>query len=81
MHMSFGQLLPECLEDFQKLKADKDGLRFTDCIQCKCEFCTDNTKTRMGWRETQISGLCEKCFDESFADDEDDDDDFDDVPF
>jgi hypothetical protein len=36
----------------------------THCIECKEEFSKFNTFSPLGWKETQISGLCEKCFDE-----------------
>lgn len=42
------------------------------CIQCKQPFKQGvNVYTKDGWNETRLSGLCEKCFDESFADLED----------
>lgn len=40
----------------------------THCIFCKQEFTSQNVYSKMGWRETQISGSCEKCFDEICAD-------------
>lgn len=44
--------------------------RFLCCIQCKLAFTNDNVKTAAGWRETQISGYCETCFDKIFADED-----------
>jgi hypothetical protein len=41
------------------------------CILCANPFTSDNVYTDAGWRETQISHTCEKCFDALFADDED----------
>lgn len=45
--------------------------RYTRCLDCKAEFTDANVLTPSGWRETQISGTCETCFDEMFADDGD----------
>lgn len=33
------------------------------CISCKEEINYSNTRTKEGWREVNISGMCEKCFD------------------
>ena len=41
----------------------KQGGRFKCCIFCKEPFSDKNVFTPLGWRETQISGICEKCFD------------------
>lgn len=40
----------------------------THCWRCKKEFTEDNVFSELGWRETQISGLCEQCFDYVCAD-------------
>lgn len=45
------------------------------CVSCKTPFSEANTHSQAGWRETQISGLCEDCFDEACPDDEGDEDD------
>lgn len=37
--------------------------KYTHCINCSSEFNSKNTFTKEGWRETQISGMCERCFD------------------
>jgi len=34
------------------------------CIKCREGFSPSNVYTDAGWRETKISGLCERCFDE-----------------
>jgi len=34
------------------------------CISCGEDIDYSNTKTKAGWNETEISGLCEKCFDD-----------------
>lgn len=41
----------------------KQGGRFKCCVFCKEPFSDKNVFTQLGWRETQISGMCEKCFD------------------
>lgn len=43
----------------------------THCLICKEAFSRKNCFTRLGWRETQLSGFCEKCFDESCKDKKD----------
>ncbi len=45
--------------------------RFYSCVKCSKPFTAQNVFTRAGWRETQITGYCEKCFDNIFAGDED----------
>lgn len=39
----------------------------TACVACKQRFSGDNCFTQAGWQETQISGLCERCFDAATA--------------
>ncbi len=34
------------------------------CVRCREPFSEANTWTPAGWRETRLSGLCERCFDE-----------------
>lgn len=36
------------------------------CRRCKQPFTPDIVFTASGWRETAISGVCEKCFDEMY---------------
>lgn len=50
----------------------------THCIECKQMFTTANTYTEAGWRETQISGLCEDCFNTICAGSEEETEDEDD---
>lgn len=38
-------------------------LKIKHCIICDESFTEKNCFTDAGWRETQISGLCESCFD------------------
>ena len=45
---------------------------YIKCILCKEPFTESNVYTDLGWKETQVSGMCEKCFDECFMDNEDD---------
>lgn len=40
------------------------------CEQCNKPFSMENVRTKAGWRETQISGWCETCFDAMFSEDE-----------
>lgn len=65
MKNSYGRPLPENAEDFDQL-AKSGGLRFTSCYDCGKAFSEENTKTALGWSETQISGACESCFDKIF---------------
>lgn len=43
---------------------------YRKCVCCKNEFSSENTHTELGWKETQISGMCEDCFDNLFIDEE-----------
>ena len=40
---------------------------YTKCIDCKQPFTEENVLTEEGHEETQISGLCEICFDSLFC--------------
>lgn len=42
------------------------------CVSCKQPFSDKNVYTELGWKETKISKLCEKCWDGMFAGSEDD---------
>jgi hypothetical protein len=44
--------------------------KFNSCISCNEPFSKENIHSIEGWRETQISGLCEYCFDNVFKDQE-----------
>lgn len=63
-----GNLLPESYEDFQTL-APHQRIHST-CVECGHVFSDGNTKTAPGWRDTQIVGMCEKCYDALFAEEE-----------
>ena len=56
------KLLPESAEDFVNIERPT----FTKCYTCGQPFTRVNVFTTLGWRETQISGMCEACFDELF---------------
>lgn len=62
-------LRPNSYEEFLKYKAS-GLLNHVTCIQCKSFMSDNNVLTQMGWRETQITGLCEVCFDKLFEEDE-----------
>lgn len=38
--------------------------RATQCVRCTKPFTEKNVHTEAGWRETQLSQMCEDCFDE-----------------
>jgi len=62
-----GNLLPDSEADF----ADNyDAMKFKHCMNCSKGFTPENVQSRLGWRETQLSGFCETCFDGLFKDDE-----------
>lgn len=67
-----GKQLPESEEDFLTLR-DSGRAAFLVCLDCKKPFSADNTTSPLGWAETQISGMCEDCFDFLFREIEDDD--------
>jgi len=59
----FGHLLPESQQDFEEIKYPRN----LTCSACRKLFSNANTHTALGWKETQISGFCEDCFDALFA--------------
>ena len=65
-----GHSLPEDYADFDCLKM-RGALRFKACYACGAEFSEGNTHSPAGWKETQISGFCEDCFDAMFEDNDD----------
>jgi len=67
-----GNKLPESGEDFLTLRAE-GSLRYHGCVSCCDPFDPDNTHSALGWAETQISGMCEDCFDNLFQDEGEDD--------
>lgn len=52
-------LLPESEDEFKSLDVPK----YRECGQCREGFSSLNTHSKLAWAETQISGLCEDCFD------------------
>jgi hypothetical protein len=64
-----GGWLPESAEDFAVLQIGR-AVRFARCFDCKEPIGPANTRSAAGWRETQISGRCEDCFEELFKEDE-----------
>lgn len=60
-----GHLLPESAADFTELIRTGQAHK-TACRMCGSEFGSGNCYSPQGWRETQISGTCEKCFDALF---------------
>lgn len=36
------------------------------CVSCGEKFSNKNVFTKVGWKETEISGICEKCWDGVF---------------
>ena len=49
-------------------------MNYTKCVCCNLPFTSQNVYSRAGWKETQISGMCEKCFDEACYFPEEDED-------
>jgi len=47
----------------QMLDETKQAIAAGKCVDCGNAFTEENVHTADGWRETQISGLCEDCFD------------------
>ena len=39
------------------------------CVICHQPFTDENVFTELGWKETKISHICEKCFNRLFSDD------------
>ena len=63
-----GHLLPESEQDAKLLFSQKLH-RHAHCAQCHQPLDSPTAAhTPLGWAETQISGICEPCFDEIFND-------------
>jgi hypothetical protein len=63
-----GLPLPTCQADFEWIK-EIHKASYTNCIECGGPFGAHNVASTNGWKETQISGLCENCWEELFAED------------
>ena len=64
-----GGWLPESAEDFEVLVLGR-GAPHLRCFICEQPIGPANVRTEAGWRETQISGTCEDCFDKLMHDGE-----------
>lgn len=65
-----GHLLPESTAEAELLAA-QGLLKFTECVVCDLALHSWRAAySTAGWRETQISGTCERCFDSMFKEDE-----------
>lgn len=58
-------------EDFKKTLEKAIDKKPGICIQCRRPFSINNVFTEAGWREVHISGICEKCFDVMFSEEDD----------
>ena len=62
------------LQDIQAQCRDLAGWKPMDgkhCVQCGEVYSAKNVYTTDGWKETRITGLCERCFDENSPPDDD----------
>lgn len=66
-----GGPIPESWEEFQLLALEGPPTLFLICSDCRKPFSPANIHTSAGWAETQISSMCEDCYDALFADEED----------
>ncbi len=64
-----GFQLPE--NELDALQLKRTGQQcFKNCCVCERDLASsDAASTRNGWAETQLSGMCEPCFDRIFAED------------
>lgn len=62
---------PQSEADFASL-VSSGGAKHLTCTNCSLPFSSENVYTREGWAETQISGICESCFDDMFENMEED---------
>lgn len=62
--------MPNNILDLKDKLAKAGGLLAPkgNCVSCKQPFSNINVFSDAGWRETEISQMCEKCFDQMFAD-------------
>jgi hypothetical protein len=64
--------VPNCQDEAPWLETDTPA---GHCYHCKEPFSDQNVHSAAGWAETRISGMCENCWDELFADEDEDEDD------
>lgn len=64
--LTFDGFLPDSEAEYRQLQQP----RYTHCVDCCKPFSSTNTHSAAGWRETQLSAMCEDCFDELFSEDE-----------
>lgn len=60
--------------ELNKILSDLDikfKLNPNKCVFCEEDFSSKNIFTKLGWKESKISGICEKCFEEAFKDNND----------
>ena len=65
-----GGFLPESEADFRQLTDTRKTLNLK-CNDCDRPFTSAIVRSAPGWRETQISGMCEVCYDALFQDAQD----------
>jgi hypothetical protein len=64
-----GHDLPESEQEYVQLR-EQGKLKFPTCIKCGKDH-AGRTDTPLGWAETQISGLDERCFEQITRPDDD----------
>lgn len=57
-----GRPLPENRGEYEEV-VEKSLAMFLKCVKCHFPFTETRVHTPAGWRETQITGMCEDCFD------------------
>lgn len=72
--MAMSDKRPNSYQEFVDLARSAQQIQLC-CLSCGATFTPENVHTAAGWRETQISGMCEDCFDELFAEPETEGDD------
>jgi hypothetical protein len=58
-----GKLLPESEDEFLALRERHHPALLVVCKECGDPFSSANTHSPEGWRDTQIIGWCEACYD------------------
>lgn len=61
-----GHALPEDHIELEQLK-QQGRLLYAKCCDCDATFSAANLHTPLGYVESQISGMCEDCFDHLLA--------------